>query len=53
MNELTETIEFVKYCQDIVELIEIENTEYGNLAFIRFEDGREDQVPLNTINFLD
>ena len=53
MNEPTETIEFVKYCQDIVELIEIENTEYGNLAFIRFEDGREDQVPLNTIEFLD
>jgi hypothetical protein len=53
MNELTETTEFVNYCNQTVELIDIENTMYGNLALIRFEDGREDQVPLNTINFLD
>jgi len=53
MNEPTETTEFVNYCNQTVELIDIENTMYGNLALIRFEDGREDQVPLNTINFLD
>jgi hypothetical protein len=53
MTELTETTEFVIYCHETVELIDIENTAYGNLAFIRFEDGREDQVPLNTIEFLD
>jgi hypothetical protein len=50
---MNEEIEFVLYCNETVELLEIENTEYGNLAFIRFEDGREDQVPLNTIEFLD
>ena len=53
MNKLTETIEFVLYYDETVELLEIENTEYGNLARIRFDDGREDQVPLNTIDFLD
>jgi len=53
MTETTETTEFVIYCHETVELIDIENTAYGNLAFIRFEDGREDQVPLNTIEFLD
>ena len=53
LTEKTEITEFVLYCHETVELIEIENTEYGNLAFIRFEDGREDQVPLNTIQFLD
>jgi hypothetical protein len=44
-------IETVTYCGETVELLSIENTLYGNLAFIRFEDGREDQVPLNTIDF--
>ncbi len=50
---MNEEIEFVLYCNETVELLEIENTEYGNLAFIRFEDGREDQVPLSRIEFLD
>jgi hypothetical protein len=53
MTEPTETTEFVHYCNETVELIDIENTIYGNLARIRFDDGREDQVPLNTIDFLD
>lgn len=44
-------IETAIYCGETVELLSIENTIYGNLAFIRFEDGREDQVPLNTIDF--
>ena len=49
MNEIE--IETAIYCGEIVELLSIENTPYGNLAFIRFDDGREDQVPLNTIDF--
>ena len=49
---MNEEIEFVLYCNETVELLEIENTPYGNLARIRFDDGREDQVPLNTIDFL-
>ena len=28
-------------------------TEYGNLSLIQFEDGREDEVPTTTLNFLD
>ncbi len=50
---MIEEIEFVSYCHEAVELLDIENTPYGNLARIRFDDGREDQVPLNTIDFLD
>lgn len=54
MNEIANETEFVLYAdRETVELVSIENTEYGNLATIRFDDGREDQVPLNTIDFLD
>ena len=52
MTELTEITEFVYYCNETVELIDIENTMYGNLAHIRFEDGREDEVPLGTLEFV-
>ena len=44
--------EFADYCGQPVIVLEIEHTEYGALAFIQFEDGREDQVPVSTINFL-
>jgi hypothetical protein len=44
--------EFANYCGQPVIVLEIEHTEYGALAFIQFEDGREDQVPVSTINFL-
>ena len=45
--------EFANYCGQSVIVLEVEHTEYGTLAFIQFEDGREDQVPVTTINFLD
>lgn len=51
-NTPTAAAEFVNYCGEEVILLSVENTEYGNLAFIQFEDGREDQVPLSTIHFL-
>lgn len=44
--------EFVLYCGQQVILLDIENTPHGNVALISFEDGREDQVPLSTIDFL-
>jgi len=44
--------EFANYCGQSVIVLEVENTEYGTLASIQFEDGREDQVPLTTLNFL-
>ena len=44
--------EFANYCGQSVIVLEVEHTEYGTLAFIQFEDGREDQVPITTINFL-
>ena len=52
-NTATAAAEFVNYCGQEVILLSVENTEYGNLAFIQFEDGREDQVPLSTIHFLE
>jgi len=48
-----EDIEFVTYCGEEVELIEVVNTRCGNLARIKFEDNREDEVPLSTIQFLE
>ena len=44
--------EFANYCGESVIVLDVEHTEYGTLAFIQFEDGREDQVPVSTINFL-
>jgi hypothetical protein len=44
--------EFANYCGQSVIVLEVEHTEYGTLAFIQFEDGREDQVPVTTLNFL-
>ena len=43
--------EFADYCGQPVIVLSVESTEYGTLAFIQFEDGREDQVPLTTLNF--
>jgi hypothetical protein len=52
MNATEEKTEFVNYCGQEVILLDVESTPYGNLALIQFEDGREDQVPLSTINFI-
>ena len=51
-NTATTTPEFANYCGESVIVLEIEHTEYGTLAFIQFEDGREDLVPVTTLNFL-
>ena len=50
--DTNDTQEFVNYCGQDVILLHVESNQYGNLALIQFEDGREDYVPLSTINFL-
>ena len=50
--DTTAAPEFANYCGQPVIVLEVEHTEYGTLAFIQFEDGREDQVPVRTSNFL-
>lgn len=50
--ENIEDCKFVLYCGEEVELLNVESTEYGVLANIRFEDGREDSVPLSRIDYL-
>lgn len=42
--------EIVIYCGEEVELLEIIQGR-RNVALIRFEDGREDEVPVSTIKF--
>ena len=49
---MIEEIEICKYCDLEVELLEVVYTIQGNRALIRFEDGREDQVPLGTLEFM-
>jgi hypothetical protein len=44
--------EICQYCDCEVELLEVVYTPMGNRALIRFEDGREDEVPLGTLHFL-
>ena len=45
-------IQFVLYCGEQVQLLSVDTTEYGVLANIQFEDGREDSVPLSRIDYL-
>lgn len=40
------------YCNFEVELLEVVHTAKGNRALIRFEDGREDEVPLGSLEFV-
>lgn len=47
----TQEKEFVDYCGENVTLLDMHHTAYGNIAVIQFEDGREDEVPISTINF--
>lgn len=49
---MIEEIETVIYCGSEVELVEVVSTPVGNRALIRFEDGREDEVPLGTLEFI-
>ena len=49
---MIEEIEIVIYCGSEVELVEVVNTPVGNRALIRFKDGREDQVPLGTLELV-
>lgn len=51
-NTTNDSPEFADYCGMPVIVLHVESTEYGNLATISFEDGREDQVPLSRIDFL-
>jgi hypothetical protein len=52
MNTTTITTEFAMYCNECVEVLEVDCGEYGNLALISFDCGREDWVPLATLDFL-
>jgi len=49
---MIEEIEICRYCDFEVELLEVVYTPVGNRALIRFEDGREDEVPLCTLEFV-
>ncbi len=49
---MQEEKEICKYCDYEVELLEVVHTPMGNRALIRFEDGREDEVPLGTLDFV-
>ena len=40
------------YGQPVI-LLSVERSEYGMLAFVQFEDGREEEVPLSAIDLLD
>ena len=49
---MQEEKEICQYCDYEVELLEVVHTAAGNRALIRFEDGREDEVPLGTLGFV-
>jgi hypothetical protein len=44
---------FAVYCGETVEILDLDADARGNAVLIRFEDGREDTVPMTVIDFLD
>jgi hypothetical protein len=44
--------QFADYCGIPVIVLNVESTEYGTLAAIQYEDGREEEVPLVRLNLL-
>lgn len=48
-NTSIDTQEIVLYCGQEVELLGLDQSGRKTEAHIRFEDGREDYVPLSTI----
>ncbi len=53
MSNTTTAPEFASLYGQPVILLSIERSEYGMLAFVQFEDGREEEVPLAAIDLLD
>lgn len=52
-NNTTDQPEFANYAGQPVMVLQVDSNQYGNLALIQFEDGREDWVPLTRVEFLD
>ncbi len=52
MTATTQETEFVLFNGQYVLLLSVEASAYGNYAFISYEDGREEEVPLSRIEFL-
>lgn len=51
MSNTTTEETFANYCGQPVIVLSTESTEYGVLCFIQHEDGREEEVPMTTLNF--
>lgn len=53
MSNTTTKETFANYYGESVIVLSTDSTEYGVLCFIQYEDGREEEVPMTTLNFLD
>jgi len=49
---MKEKIEFANYCGMPVIVLETYATDYGTLALISYDCGREEEVPLITLDFV-
>ena len=46
------TTQFANYCGIPVEVLSVESSEYGTLALVSYDDGREEEVPLTRLDLL-
>ncbi len=46
-------IQFANYCGTPVIVESVYSTEYGTLALVSYDDGREEEVPLVRLDLLD
>jgi hypothetical protein len=53
MKNTENTDQFAIYCGQNVQVLNSYSTECGVISLISFEDGREDEVPMVTLDFLD
>lgn len=49
---MKEETQFANYCGIPVEVLEVHSTEYGTLALISYDCGREEEVPFVRLDLL-
>jgi hypothetical protein len=48
----TENTMFANYCGNLVEVVDVYTTQYGTLALVAYDDGREEEIPYVRLEIL-
>jgi hypothetical protein len=47
-----ESIQWANYCGQTVQVLSVDQNEYGTYALVSYEDGREEELPLVRLDLL-